>query len=83
MITRVSETLHNTLSSQQFGLVSISFHLFRSAGSKISNGTGVGLRNVEARLQYLYSGDASLRFTMADNHIATASLTFPAFNSLE
>ena len=35
-----------------------------SAGSKTSNGTGVGLRNVEARLKYLYSGDASLRFTM-------------------
>jgi len=52
-----------------------------SAGSKTSNGTGVGLRNVEARLKYLYSGDASLRFTMADNRLATASLTFPALNS--
>jgi hypothetical protein len=41
----------------------------------------VGLRNVEARLKYLYSGDASLRFTMADNRVATASLTFPALNS--
>src|ERR1700689_409193 len=28
-----------------------------SAGSKTSNGTGVGLRNVEARLKYLYSGE--------------------------
>jgi two-component system LytT family sensor kinase len=52
-----------------------------SAGSKTCNGTGVGLRNVEARLQYLYSGDASLHFTMADNRVATASLTFPALNS--
>jgi len=52
-----------------------------SAGSKTSNGTGVGLRNVEARLKYLYSGDASLHFTMADNRMATASLTFPALNS--
>jgi two-component system LytT family sensor kinase len=52
-----------------------------SAGSKTSDGTGVGLRNVEARLKYLYSGDASLRFTMADNRVATASLTFPVLNS--
>jgi two-component system, LytTR family, sensor kinase len=52
-----------------------------SAGSKTSNGTGVGLRNVEARLKYLYSGDASLRFNMADNCITTATLTFPALNS--
>src|ERR1700678_521674 len=52
-----------------------------SAGSKTSNGTGVGLRNVEARLKYLYSGDASLRFTMAGDRMATASLTFPALNS--
>jgi two-component system LytT family sensor kinase len=52
-----------------------------SAGSKTSNGTGVGLRNVEARLKYLYSGDASLHFTMADNRAATASVTFPALNS--
>src|SRR5580698_1344470 len=51
-----------------------------SAGSKTSNGTGVGLRNVEARLKYLYSGDASLHFTMADNCMATASLTFPALD---
>ena len=28
MMTRVSETLRNNLSSQQFGLISISFHLF-------------------------------------------------------
>jgi LytS/YehU family sensor histidine kinase len=52
-----------------------------SAGSKTSNGTGVGLRNVQTRLKYLYSGDASLRFTMADNRMATASLTLPALNS--
>jgi sensor histidine kinase YesM len=52
-----------------------------SAGSKTSNGTGVGLRNVEARLKYLYSGDASLHFTAADNRVATASLAFPALNS--
>jgi two-component system LytT family sensor kinase len=52
-----------------------------SAGSKASNGTGVGMRNVKARLKYLYSGDASLCFTMAENRMATASLTFPALNS--
>ena len=52
-----------------------------STGNNTSNGTGVGLRNVEARLKYLYSGDASLSFNMADKRMATASLTFPALNS--
>jgi hypothetical protein len=52
-----------------------------SAGGKSSNGTGVGLRNVEARLKYLYAGDASLRLAIADDRTVTASLTLPTLNS--
>ncbi|MGB7585083.1 MAG: histidine kinase [Terriglobales bacterium] len=80
---------HGIASSREPGLIEVAatvsdgrleVQVRNSAGSKTSNGTGVGLRNVEARLKYLYSGDASLRFTMADNQVATASLTFPALN---
>ena len=53
-----------------------------SAGGKPSNGNGVGLRNVEARLKYLYSGDASLHLAIADDRTVTASLALPKLNSL-
>ncbi|HEY6338884.1 MAG TPA: histidine kinase [Candidatus Sulfotelmatobacter sp.] len=52
-----------------------------SVGGKTSSGTGVGLRNTEARLKYLYSGDASLRLTVAEDRTATASLTLPALHA--
>jgi LytS/YehU family sensor histidine kinase len=52
-----------------------------STGGTPSNGTGVGLRNVEARLNYLYSGDASLAFGVTGDRIATATLTIPALSS--
>jgi sensor histidine kinase YesM len=52
-----------------------------SVGSETSSGTGVGLRNTEARLKYLYSGDASVRLTVSEDRIATVSLTLPALNS--
>jgi two-component system LytT family sensor kinase len=46
-----------------------------------SNGNGVGLRNAEARLRYLYSGDASLRFVCGEDCTATVSLVLPALKS--
>jgi LytS/YehU family sensor histidine kinase len=52
-----------------------------SAGGKPSNGNGVGLRNVEARLKHLYAGDASLRLSIAEDRTVTASLTLPTLNS--
>jgi sensor histidine kinase YesM len=52
-----------------------------SAGGKPCNGTGVGLRNVEARLKYLYAGDASLQLAVAEDRTVTASLTLPTLNS--
>jgi hypothetical protein len=37
--------------------------------------------NAEARLKYLYFGDASLRFEISEDHVATVFLTLPALNS--
>jgi sensor histidine kinase YesM len=53
-----------------------------SAGGKPSNGNGVGLRNVQAGLKYLYSGDASLHLTIAEDRTVMATLALPALNSL-
>jgi two-component system LytT family sensor kinase len=81
---------HGIASSRESGWVEVAatvsngrlkVQVRNSAGSKTSNGTGVGLRNVEARLKYLYSGDASLHFALADDCVATACLTFPALDS--
>jgi len=52
-----------------------------SVGGKASSGTGVGLRNAEARLKYLYGGDASVRLAIAEDRTATARLTLPAWSS--
>jgi two-component system, LytTR family, sensor kinase len=52
-----------------------------SVGGTASIGTGVGLRNAEARLKYLYSGGASLHFTVAEDRTATVRLAFPVLNS--
>src|SRR5579862_6077223 len=56
--------------------------LVRNTGAgKGTNGTGVGLRNVESRLQYLYSGDADVKLTVSEDHVATVRLTVPALRS--
>ncbi|HEY6373384.1 MAG TPA: hypothetical protein VIX37_22600 [Candidatus Sulfotelmatobacter sp.] len=55
--------------------------LRNSVGGKTSNGTGVGLSNAEARLKYLYSGDASLRFAISEDYVATVWLTLPELRS--
>jgi sensor histidine kinase YesM len=52
-----------------------------NVGSKSANGTGVGLRNAQSRLKYLYSGEAALQFSITADHIATANLTLPALDA--
>lgn len=52
-----------------------------SIGGSRPNGTGVGLRNTEARLRYLYSDEATLSFEVAEGRTATATLHFPALGS--
>ena len=49
--------------NQKDGILEIQVR--NSVGGKSSSGTGVGLRNIEARLKYLYSGDAHLRLTVS------------------
>jgi len=51
--------------NQKDGILEIQVR--NSVGGKSSSGTGVGLRNIEARLKYLYSGDAHLRLTVSDD----------------
>ncbi|MGA8492236.1 MAG: histidine kinase [Terriglobales bacterium] len=81
---------HGVASSREGGWVEVAtsatngvltIRVRNSVGVKPSNGTGLGLRNVEARLKYLYSGDASLAFTIAEDLTATASLALPVLNS--
>ena len=52
-----------------------------SVGGRTINGTGVGLRNAEARLKYLYAGDASLRLELSEGRTATVYLSLPALSS--
>jgi LytS/YehU family sensor histidine kinase len=81
---------HGVSSSREGGWVEVAtsasngtlnIRVRNSVGGETSNGTGVGLRNVEARLKYLYSGDASLRLTVSEDRTASASLVLPALNS--
>jgi hypothetical protein len=59
----------------------LTIQLRNSVGGRTCNGTGVGLRNAEARLKYLYAGDASLRFEFSDERTASVLLSLPALNS--
>jgi sensor histidine kinase YesM len=81
---------HGVASSREPGWVELAssadngvFHVIvrNSPGNRPSKGTGVGLHNVEARLRYLYSGNASLSLSFAEDRIATARLTLPALKS--
>ena len=81
---------HGIASSREGGWIEIAasvangvltIHLRNSVGGGASNGTGVGLRNAEARLKYLCSGDASLRLEFSDDRTASVLLSLPALNS--
>lgn len=50
-------------------------------GVKKPEGTGVGLKNTEARLRHLYSDEAVFSFSIADDQAATTTLSFPALGS--
>lgn len=49
-----------------------------SIGGKRTPGLGVGLRNTDARLRYLYADEATFAFAETDDHTATAILRLPA-----
>lgn len=80
---------HGIASSREAGWVEVAtstsngtlnIQVRNSTAGRTSDGTGVGLRNVEARLRYLYSGDATLRFAVTEDCTATVSLALPALN---
>jgi hypothetical protein len=52
--------------------------VLNSVGNKCQAGNGVGLRNTQARLQYLYSTEASFSFAIDDDGNAVATLVLPA-----
>ena len=60
---------------------SLNIRVRNSTSGKASNGTGVGLRNIEARLKYLYSGDARLSLTFDGERFAVVTLVLPTLNS--
>lgn len=81
---------HGVTSARQGGWIEIAANVEnRMLNLRISNnvdertcrGTGVGLSNAEARLKYLYSRDASLRFTVTENGTASAHVGLPALAS--
>jgi two-component system, LytTR family, sensor kinase len=78
---------HGIASSREKGWIEISSirknHVYElrvrnSVGNRRPSGTGVGLRNTEARLHYLYSKEASFSFVFEDNGNAAATLILPA-----
>lgn len=52
-------------------------HVRNSLLGNGTSGTGLGLRNLEARLKHFYSGNASFHF-ITEDHTATATLVLPA-----
>lgn len=78
---------HGIGSSRERGWIEISSRLDgdtielrvrNSVGEARRNGTGVGLRNTEARLRHLYSGEGALSFELGDDGTATTTLSIPA-----
>jgi two-component system LytT family sensor kinase len=52
-----------------------------STGSQRTPGTGVGLKNTDARLRCLYSDEATFTFVESPDHSATATIILPALGS--
>jgi two-component system, LytTR family, sensor kinase len=52
-----------------------------SVRGKGTPGSGLGLRNIRARLNHLYSDEAQLALEISDDGVATASVTFPALGT--
>jgi two-component system LytT family sensor kinase len=81
---------HGIASSRERGWVEIisrrrndlfELQVRNSVGGTRPKGTGVGLRNTEARLRHLYSEDATFSFAVGEDRVATATLVLPALRS--
>jgi sensor histidine kinase YesM len=69
----------NIAAQRRNGLFELSVE--NKVGAKRPRGTGVGLRNTEARLKYLYGDEAYFSFHEGGDQIATATLRLPALGS--
>jgi two-component system, LytTR family, sensor kinase len=81
---------HGIASSRENGWIEIASELTNqrlqlrirnSAGGDRPKGTGVGLRNTQARLTHLYSDEAAFSFSADQGQTANAILVLPAFGS--
>jgi signal transduction histidine kinase len=61
----------------------IELRIQNTVGGKRTGGMGVGQKNTEARLKHLYSGKATFSFALTEDHLATVTLVFPAFESYQ
>jgi two-component system sensor histidine kinase AlgZ len=52
-----------------------------STGGKRQPGIGLGLRNTEARLRYLYEDETTFAFQMTEGGTAEATVVIPVLNS--
>ena len=77
---------HGITSSRENGWVEVASRRRKSAlelqirnsvGPAKPKGTGLGLRNTEARLKHLYSEEGTLSFVVSEGGIATATLVLP------
>jgi LytS/YehU family sensor histidine kinase len=69
------------ISSRINGLLEL--RISNGVGGRKPPGTGLGLRNTEARLRHLYSGEAAFEFSVAKDGTATATLALPVLGSHE
>ncbi len=82
---------HGVGSSRERGWVEISskrdgdrieLRVRNSVGAVRPAGSGVGLRNTEARLRHLYAGESALSFVIGDDQTATTTATFRALGAV-
>jgi two-component system LytT family sensor kinase len=83
---------HGVASSRENGWVEIAstasdrgleLRIRNSVGGNRPKGSGVGLRNTKARLNFLYSNEASVSFGVDADQTATATILLPRLESHE
>jgi len=68
------------IASQRLNKIII-IQIRNSVGGRREGGTGLGLENTKSRVKHLYSEEGKFSFALAEDHVATATLVFPAFPS--
>jgi two-component system LytT family sensor kinase len=68
------------IASQKHG-AALELCIRNTVNGKRSAGIGVGLKNTDARLRYLYSNEANFSFVETTDHSAVATIILPALGS--